>query len=294
VRPGRSTGCELVTQHITQQRKECPDCLSAGDITRYPTRVTDVLGPAAVFDLTGRVAVVTGASSGLGERFVRVLLAAGASVVAIARRTDRLEALAAESDAVLPWTADVADPAQVETIVPAALERFGRLDVLVNNAGLAIPAPATEETLENFRYTLEVNLTGAFHLARLAAVPMIEAGGGSVINISSMLGLVASWPIPNASYSSSKAALVGLTRDLACQWAGEGVRVNALAPGLFPSESTGDMTDEASARYVRIGCPMRRLGRPEELDGPLLFLASGASTYMTGQVVTVDGGWTAH
>ena len=109
-----------------------------------------------------------------------------------------------------------------------------------------------------------------------------------------MFGLVASLPIPNASYSSSKAAVVGLTRDLACQWAAQGVRVNALAPGLFPSEATGEMTDEGSVRYVRIGCPMRRMGRPEELDGPLLFLASGASTYMTGQVLTVDGGWTAH
>jgi NAD(P)-dependent dehydrogenase (short-subunit alcohol dehydrogenase family) len=109
-----------------------------------------------------------------------------------------------------------------------------------------------------------------------------------------MLGLVAACPIPNASYSSSKAAVLGLTRDLACQWAGHGVRVNALAPGMFPSEATREMTDDASVRFVRVGCPMRRMGRPEELDGPLLFLASGASTYMTGQVLTVDGGWTAH
>jgi NAD(P)-dependent dehydrogenase (short-subunit alcohol dehydrogenase family) len=123
---------------------------------------------------------------------------------------------------------------------------------------------------------------------------MLEAGYGSVVNVSSILGLVAAWPIPDASYSASKAGLVGLTRDLACQWAGKGVRVNALAPGFFPSEGTADMADEAGERYVRSGCPMRRMGRPEELDGPLLFLASGASTYMTGQVLTVDGGWTAH
>jgi NAD(P)-dependent dehydrogenase (short-subunit alcohol dehydrogenase family) len=256
--------------------------------------MTDVLAPDRIFDLTDRVAIVTGASSGLGERFVRVLLAAGASVVAVARRADRLEALAKESDRVLAVTADVAVPDQVDRIVPAALERFGRLDVLVNNAGLGKPAPAVTEDLTDFRYTLEVNLVGAFHLARRAAAPMLEAGSGSVVNVSSILGLVAAWPIPDASYSSSKAALVGLTRDLACQWAGKGVRVNALAPGFFPSEGTAEMTDEASARYLKTGCPMRRMGRPEELDGALLFLASSASSYMTGQVLTVDGGWTAH
>jgi len=256
--------------------------------------MTDVLAPDRMFDLTDRVAIVTGASSGLGERFVRVLLAAGASAVAVARRADRLEALAKESDRVLAVTADVAVPDQVDRIVPAALERFGRVDVLVNNAGLGKPAPAVTEDLTDFRYTLEVNLVGAFHLARRAAAPMLEVGSGSIVNVSSILGLVAAWPIPDASYSSSKAALVGLTRDLACQWAGKGVRVNALAPGFFPSEGTVEMTDEASARYLKTGCPMRRMGRPEELDGALLFLASGASSYMTGQVLTVDGGWTAH
>src|SRR5215203_111045 len=256
--------------------------------------MTDVLSPDRILDLTGQVAIVTGASGGLGERFARVLLGAGANVVAVARRADRLADLAADDDRVLAVPADMSIPEQVDRIVPAALERFGRVDVLVNNAGLGTPAPAVSEDLADFRYTLDVNLVGCFHLARRAAVPMIQAGSGSVINVASILGLVAAWPIPNASYSSSKAALVGLTRDLACQWAGKGVRVNALAPGYFPSDATSGMTDEGSARYVRTGCPMRRMGRPEELDGPLLFLASGASSYMTGQVLTIDGGWTAH
>jgi NAD(P)-dependent dehydrogenase (short-subunit alcohol dehydrogenase family) len=250
--------------------------------------------PGRLFDLTGQVAIVTGASSGLGERFARVLHAAGASVVAVARRSDRLASLAGELDRVLPITADLANDADVERIVPLAIQRFGRLDIVVNNAGFGSPAAAIDEPIDAFRRTLEVNLVGAFHLARLAAVPMIAAGQGSIINISSILGLVAAWPIPDASYSSSKGALVSLTRDLACQWARHGVRVNALAPGFFPSESSAGMTDDASQRYLRTGCPMGRMGEPDELDGALLFLASGASTYMTGQVLTVDGGWTAH
>ena len=257
--------------------------------------MTSPLSPGELFDLSGHVAVVTGASSGLGDRFVRVLHAAGASIVAVARRSDRLAMLAEELDRVLPITADLADDTAVEKIVPRTLEYFGRLDVVVNNAGFGSPAPALAEPIGTFRRTLEVNLVGAFHLAREAAAPMIAAGSGSIINITSILGLVAAWPIPDASYTASKGALVSLTRDLACQWARHGVRVNALAPGFFPSESSAPMMeDEAGQRYVRTGCPMRRMGKPEELDGALLFLASRASTYMTGQVLTVDGGWTAH
>lgn len=259
------------------------------EVTIQPTT------PGEMFDLTGRVAIVTGASSGLGDRFVRVLHAAGASVVAVARRADRLEALAGELQRVIPEPADMASTSDVDQIVPHTLDRFGRLDVLVNNAGFGVPIAAVDESVEVFRRTLEVNLVGAFHLARLAAAPMIEQRSGSVINIASILGLVAAWPTPDAAYSASKGAIISLTRDLACQWARYGVRVNALAPGFFPSESAAPMEkDEASNRYLRTGCPMKRMGRPDELDGALIFLASAASTYMTGQVVTIDGGWTAH
>ncbi|MCW2545884.1 MAG: short-chain dehydrogenase/reductase [Mycobacterium sp.] len=249
---------------------------------------------ASLFDLTGRVAIVTGASSGLGERFARVLHAAGASVVAVARRTDRLEALAASHERMLAVTADLTADSDVQAIVPQVMDRFGRLDVLVNNAGMGVPVPAEDEDLAAFRYTLEVNLVGLFNLARLAARPMLEAGSGSIINIASVFGLVSSWPLPNASYTSSKGAVVHLTRELACQWAARGVRVNALAPGFFPAESTAGMQTGKGRSYVERGCPMRRFGRPEELDGPLLFLASAASSYVTGQTLGVDGGWTAH
>jgi NAD(P)-dependent dehydrogenase (short-subunit alcohol dehydrogenase family) len=249
----------------------------------------------SLWDLTGQVAVVTGASSGLGERFARVLHAAGAHVLAAARRTDRLEALAADHERIVPLTADVTVTADVERLVAMALERFGRLDVVVNNAGGGSPSPAVDEDLTRFRAGLELNLVGLFDLARTAARPMLQAGHGSIINVASVLGLVSSWPIPNSTYAASKGAVVQLTRELSCQWAADGVRVNALAPGFFPSEGTADLVSDDRARgWVERNCPMRRLGRSEELDGALLFLAGPGSTYMTGQTLVVDGGWTAH
>jgi NAD(P)-dependent dehydrogenase (short-subunit alcohol dehydrogenase family) len=257
------------------------------------TTIPDPLPPAELFDLTGQVAVVTGASAGLGDRFVRVLHAAGASVLAVARRADRLALLAEQHERVVPLAADVADRDQVEGIVPTALERFGRLDILVNNAGITAAGRALTEDIDDFRRVLEVNLVATYQLARRAGAVMVEAGAGSIINLGSVLGFGAPWPIPNASYSASKAGVINLTRDLACQWATTGVRVNALAPGIFPSE-LADLSDDRSQRYVRAHTPMQRMGRPEELDGPLLFLASRASSFMTGQVLVVDGGWTAH
>ena len=257
--------------------------------------MTAPLQLGSMIDLTGQVAVVTGASSGLGERFVRVLHAAGASVIAVARRKDLLENLAAEHERVLPLAADLSQPDQLPQIVETALSAFGRLDILVNNAGLGVSAPALDEDLDSFRYVLDVNLVGLFHLSRLAARPMLAAGRGSIINISSIYGLVSSWPLPNAGYTASKAAVVQLTRELGCQWAAGGVRVNALAPGFFPSEATtAAIADPGFQRYVERGCPMKRAGEPHELDGALLFLAGPGSTYLTGQVLTIDGGWTAH
>ena len=250
-----------------------------------------------LFDLDGRVAVVTGASSGLGERFARVLHDAGASVMAAARRTDRLKAVA---DAVNDGrrfaveTADMTSDDDCARVVDATLERFGRIDILVNNAGVGTPQPAEEETPTRFREVIDINLNGLYTMSHLAGRVMIEQGSGSIINIASILGLVASAPIKQASYCASKGAVVNLTRELAAQWARKGVRVNALAPGWFPSEMTAEMVvDESSIAFVQRTCPMSRFGDPSELDGALLFFASDASSYCTGQTLAIDGGWTA-
>lgn len=244
--------------------------------------------------LDGRVAVVTGASSGLGARFARVLHAAGARVVLAARRAERIEELARDLPGSVARPTDLHDRDQRAALVAGTLEAFGRLDVLVNNAGAGTPYPAEEEPLEHFEEVLRLNVTAVFDLSRLAVRPMIEQGGGSIVNVASVLGLVASAPIKQASYAASKGAVVNLTRELAVQWARKGVRVNALAPGWFPSEMTASMfDDERSLAYLRRNDPMGRAGEAHELDGALLFLASDASSYVTGHVLTVDGGWTA-
>ena len=251
----------------------------------------------SLFDLDGRVAIVTGGSSGLGERFARVLHAAGASVMAAARRVDRLEALLAsvgDTGRFAITACDVSKDDDCERLLGETLDRFGRIDILVNNAGMAYTLPAEVETPDQFREVIDVNLTGLFVLSRLAGMKMIEQRSGSIINISSMLGMVASTPVKQASYCASKGAIINLTRELAAQWARKGVRVNALAPGWFPSELTADMFDDESATdFVHRTCPMSRFGEPHELDGALLFLASDASSYCTGITLPVDGGWTA-
>jgi NAD(P)-dependent dehydrogenase (short-subunit alcohol dehydrogenase family) len=256
--------------------------------------VNSLLEPLGAFSLGGKVAMVTGASGGLGERFARVLTAGGARVVGAARRRDRLEALAGALDGFVPIVCDMAVSADIDRLMSAALDACGRVDILVNNAGIGKPQPAERHDLGDFRAAIEVNLTGLFHLTSLAAEHMLGRGSGSVINVASMLGLVASSPINDAAYAASKGAVVQLTRELGVQWAARGVRVNALAPGWFHSEMTGAMfEDDRSMEYVRRNTPMRRPGEPHELDGALLFLASGASSYMTGQTLVVDGGWTA-
>jgi len=189
---------------------------------------------------------------------------------------------------------DVAVDADLERLTAATLERFGRIDILVNNAGISANYPAELEPIAEFRRVVDVNLNALFLLSQLVGRQMIQQGGGSIVNIASILGLVASAPIKQASYTATKGAVVNLTRELAAEWARKGVRVNAIAPGWFPSEMTAEMwTDEGSLNYINRNAPMARGGQEHELDGALLFLAGDASSYVTGQILAVDGGWTA-
>jgi NAD(P)-dependent dehydrogenase (short-subunit alcohol dehydrogenase family) len=250
--------------------------------------------PAALFRLDGRVAVVTGASSGLGVRFARTLTAAGARVVLTARRADRLAALSAELPGSVVIAADVSLAADRERVVAGAVEQCGRIDVLVNNAGVGHKVKIDDEDLATFEQAMAVNVTALWHLAKLTAPTMIANGGGSIINVASILGHVGSHPISQAHYCASKGAVVNLTRELALQWARKKVRVNALCPGWFPSEMTDGMdTDEGSQRFIAQNSPIPRMGELWELDAPLLLLAGDGSRFMTGQSVIVDGGWTA-
>jgi len=250
-----------------------------------------------LFRLDGKVVVVTGASSGLGVAMARGVAQAGASVVLAARRLERLEALAKQLEGqgatAHAVACDVSKEQDVDGLVAEVARRFGGADVLVNNAGITEIVPAELEPLESFEKVLGVNLVGAFLCAQRFGRAMLEKGEGSIVNVASVLGLVGAGQIPQASYAASKGALVNLTRELAAQWARRGVRVNALAPAWFESEMTGEMfADEKSLSFIRRRTPMGRAGEAAELVGPLLFLASDASSYVTGHTLAVDGGWT--
>ena len=246
-----------------------------------------------LFRLDGRVAIVTGASSGLGVAFARGLAEAGADVVLGARRVDRLEQTAelvrAAGRRVVTVATDVASPEDCQALVDAAMSALGRVDVLVNNAGVGTAVPATRESPEEFRRVIEVNLNGCYWMAQ--ACGRVMQPGSSIINISSVLGLTTGG-LPQAAYSASKAGLNGLTRDLASQWTQrKGIRVNSVAPGFFESE----MTDTYPEGYLELALqrvPARRTGDPAELAATVVFLASDAAGYITGQTLPVDGGLT--
>lgn len=251
--------------------------------------------PAAeLFDLTEHIAVVTGASSGLGSGFARILTSAGAKVYAAARRTDRLAVLATENPNIVPVRCDVTVESDRQALVDQVMRESGRLDILVNNAGIPGPPEALQENEEEFKNILDVNLVSGFRLSSIAVGARVEDHPMSIINISSVIGLVSTAPIGGAGYSASKSAVIGMTKELAGQWGRKGVRVNAVVPGWFDTEMTdGLFSNEKSAGWVRRNTMLGRGGRTGEVDGALLFLASPAASYVTGHVLSVDGGWTA-
>jgi NAD(P)-dependent dehydrogenase (short-subunit alcohol dehydrogenase family) len=240
------------------------------------------------------VVLVTGASSGIGAHLVQTLDRAGARVVLAARRVERLEELADGLTEPTIVACDVGEADDREQLFSVVAERHGRLDGLVNNAGIAIQAPALRETVEQFRRTLEINLVAPFAIAQAAARMMRDAGGGAIVNVASVAGLQSSAAVPEAGYVASKAGLVGLTRELATQWARYGIRVNALAPGAFTTEMTGDFWDHGrGALFLESDVPLQRAGKLEELDAVLLMLLDPRSSYLTGQTIAIDGGLTA-
>jgi NAD(P)-dependent dehydrogenase (short-subunit alcohol dehydrogenase family) len=245
------------------------------------------------FRLDGKVAVVTGASSGLGVAFARALAEAGADVALGARRADRLEETKAMVEGLgrraIAVATDVAKPGDCTNLVQQAVEQLGRVDILVNNAGIGTAVPATRETTEQFEQVIDVNLNGCYWMAQ--ACGRVMQPGSSIINISSVLGITTAG-LPQAAYAASKAGLIGLTRDLAQQWTGrKGIRVNAIAPGFFESEMT-DQYPDGYLDMMQIRIPSGRKGDERELAATLVFLASPAAGYITGQTLPVDGGMT--
>lgn len=248
-----------------------------------------------MFTLDGKVAIVTGASSGLGVSIARALAEAGADVVLAARRADRLAETRAMVEALgrraLVVPSDISQPESATAVAEAAMAEFGHVDILVNNAGLSSAVPATRETPEQFRSIVDVNLHGSYWMAQ--ACGRVMAPGSAIVNISSVLA-VTTGGLPQAAYASSKAAVMALTRDLAVQWTGrKGIRVSAIAPGFFETEMTDTYQPGYMDEMIERRVPAGRTGKPEELAAAVVFLASAAGGYMTGSTIFVDGGLTA-
>jgi NAD(P)-dependent dehydrogenase (short-subunit alcohol dehydrogenase family) len=251
-----------------------------------------------LFDLSGRVAIVTGGGRGIGRQMALALAELGADVVVCSRKLDNCEEAAAELAGLgvraLALPCDAREPEQVEAVARDTVERLGRIDVLVNNAGATWGASPEEVPLEAWRKVVDVNLTGVFAFCQSVGRVMIGQGGGRIVNVASIAGL-RGFPaevVDAIPYSASKGGVIALTRDLACKWARHGITVNALAPGWFPSDMSAKvLEDRRDAILERI--PLGRLGGPDDLKGALAFLASRASDYVTGQTLVVDGGESA-
>ena len=251
---------------------------------------------AQLFDLSGRVAIMTGAGRGLGRTMALALAAAGADLALASRTNPELETLVEEMNALgrraIAVPTDVTSPEACEELVAAAIERLGRVDIMVNNAGTNVRKSMLEITPEEYDFVIETNLKGYFNGSRAAGRHFVDQGSGKVINISSILGSVA---LPNqAAYASSKGAIDQLTKVLALEWASAGVQVNGLAPTYFETDLTRPLYEDPERRaFIEERTPMGRWGQPHELAGAVIFLASDASDFVTGQTILVDGGWTA-
>ena len=253
--------------------------------------MTEVRSHRELFDLTGKVVIVTGASSGLGARWAPVLAASGANVVIAARREAELADVAARSPAIIAVDGDVTVDADRRRIVETALTRFGGIDVLVNAAGTAVSAPAIDLGIDAFREMIETDLIATFALTQLVGQSMVEARRGSIVNISSLAAERCLDRYPLVAYSSAKAGLVAMTRSLAAEWGPAGVRVNAVGPAFFATRLSGFLEDPDQVAWIEGHTALHRAARLDELDGLIVFLASDASTYVTGQHLVVDGGW---
>lgn len=251
------------------------------------------------FNLQGQVAVVTGASTGLGLQMAKALANQGANLVLLARRMNLLEANAESISReygveVLPLQCDITVTEQVKAAVAATMERFGKIDILINNAGTGAVAPAEEITDEQFKHEMEVDLFGTFVCAREVGKQMIKAGYGRIINIASMYGLVGNMIAGSSPYHAAKGGVVNLTRALAAEWGKYGVTVNSICPGYFYTDlTTATLDSDYFQSIAKRSIPLERYGREGELDTCALFLASPMSTYVNGQNIAVDGGYTS-
>lgn len=249
-----------------------------------------------LFDLTGKTAIVTGGSRGIGREMAEGLAEAGANLMLCARKTEQLDetvsAFAANNYNVAGKSCDVSKPDEVQAVIDATFERFGSVDILINNAGTSWGAMPEDMPLERWRQVIDVNLTGCFLFAQAAGREMLKSGKGSIINIASIAGLTSSANGPfYAGYVASKAGLIGLTRELAASWGRKGIRVNAIAPGFFHSKMA-DAVIDIYERSIQENNVIPRVGEEGELKGVTVFLASDASSYITGQTIAVDGGMT--
>src|ERR1700758_3054828 len=250
-----------------------------------------------LFDLTGRVAIVTGGSIGLGRQIAEGLAEMGAQLVLCARKEERCRQAAAEFQKLgvkaIALACDVKSSGSVQSMVEATLSQFGRIDILINNAGISWGAPAEEMSLEDWNKVIETNLTGTFLCAQAAGRAMIRQRRGKIVNIASVAGLGGAPPeLPAIGYHASKGGVISFTKDLACKWATHNIQVNAIAPGWFPTHMSNRVLEHYKELFLS-HIPMRRFGNEHDLKGAAVFLASDASNYVTGHVLVVDGGQSA-